>query len=94
MKLPITIEYTNGDQVTYTAAPPEWVKWEKQTGNTIAQAQEKIGISDLVFLAYHAMKRESAGKPVKPYEIWCDTVVEVSVNQSDPKATDLEASGE
>ena len=52
MKLPITIEYTNGDQVTYTAAPPEWVKWEKQTGNTIAQAQEKIGISDLVFLAY------------------------------------------
>ena len=51
MKLPITIEYTNGDQITYTAAPPEWVKWEKHTGNTIAQAQEKIGISDLVLHA-------------------------------------------
>ncbi len=36
MKLPITIEYNNGDQITYTAAPPEWVKWEKQTGHTIA----------------------------------------------------------
>ena len=91
MKLPITIEYTAGNQETYTAQPPEWAQWEKLTGNIISQAQEKIGISDLLFLAYHAMKRESAGKPVKPYEIWCDTVVEVSVNQSDPKATDPEA---
>jgi len=59
MKLPITIEYNDGVQATYVAAPPEWVKWEKHTGNTISQAQEKIGISDLVFLAYHAMKRAS-----------------------------------
>ena len=91
MKLPITIEYTVGNQETYTAQPPEWAKWEKLTGNIISQAQEKIGIADLLFLAYHAMKRENAGKPVKPYEIWCDTVVEVSVSQSDPKATDPEA---
>jgi hypothetical protein len=92
MKLPITIEYTGGNQETYTAQPPEWAKWEKMTGNIISQAQEKIGIADLLFLAYHAMKRENAGKqPVKPYEIWCDTVVEVSVSQSDPKATDPEA---
>jgi len=69
MKLAITIEYNNGDSATYTAAPPEWVKWEKSTGNNISQAQDKIGISDLVFLAYHAMKREAAGKPVKPIEV-------------------------
>ena len=57
MKLPITIEYQDGVQATYIAAPPEWVKWEKNTGKTISQAQSNIGISDLVFLAYHAMKR-------------------------------------
>jgi hypothetical protein len=56
MKLPITIEYNDGTQATFTAAPPEWVRWEKSTGNTISQAQDKIGISDLVFLAYHAIK--------------------------------------
>ena len=91
MKLPITIEYNNGDSATYIAAPPEWVKWEKSTGNTISQAQNKIGISDLVFLAYHAMKREAAGKPIKPIEIWTETISEVTVGEDSPKVTQSEA---
>jgi hypothetical protein len=91
MKLPITIEYNNGDSATYIAAPPEWVKWEKSTGNTISQAQSKIGISDLVFLAYHAMKREAAGKPIKPIEIWTETISEVTVGEESPKVTQSEA---
>jgi hypothetical protein len=94
MKLPITIEYTNGEQITYVCAPPEWVRWEKHTGNTIAQAQEKIGISDLVFLAYHAMKREAGGKPVKPLDIWTETISEVIVGEANPKATQSEALAE
>ena len=85
MKLPITIEFTNGDQATYVAAPPEWVKWEKHTGNTIAQAQERIGISDLVFLAYYAMKREAAGKPIKTLEVWTETIADVVVGEASPK---------
>jgi hypothetical protein len=91
MKLPITIEFNSGDVATYVAAPPEWIKWEKTTGHIISQAQDKIGISDLVFLAYHAMKRESAGKPVKPFEVWCDTVANVTVGETNPKATQSEA---
>jgi hypothetical protein len=94
MKLPITIEYNDGVQATYVAAPPEWVKWEKHTGNTISNAQDKIGIADLVFLAYHAMKRESAGKPVKPIEIWTETISEVIVGEANPKATQSEALAE
>lgn len=91
MKLPITIEYNSGEAVTYVAAPPEWVKWEKSTGHIISQAQEKIGLSDLMFLAYHAMKREAAGKPVKTFEIWCETVSNVLVGDTDPKVTGSEA---
>ena len=91
MKLPITIEYNNGDQATFVAGPPEWVKWEKHTCNTIAHAQEKIGISDLVFLAYHAMKREAAGKPVKPIEVWTETIADVVVGEANPKVTPSEA---
>jgi len=91
MKLPITIEFTNGEQITYTAAPPEWVRWEKHTGNTIAQAQDKMGITDLVFLAYHAMKREAAGKPIKPIEIWTETISEILVGEADPKVIPSEA---
>jgi hypothetical protein len=91
MKLPITIEYNSGDSATYVAAPPEWVKWEKSTGHIISQAQDKIGIADLLFLAYHAMKREAAGKPVKPFDVWTETVAGVEVGDANPKATQPEA---
>ena len=90
MKLPITIEYMSGESATYTAQPPEWAKWEQKTSLTISQAQEKIGISDLLFLAWHAMKREAGGKPVKGYEIWCETVADVQVGDNDPKVTESE----
>ena len=91
MKLPITIEYSSGEQATYIAQPPEWAKQEKQTGNTIGQAQDKMGISDLMFLAYHAHKREAGGKPVKPYDAWMETVTDVIVGDALPKATQQEA---
>ena len=88
MKLPITIEYTNGDAETYIARPAEWAKWENKTGNTIGQAQDKMGVSDLLFLSYHAMKRENAGKPVKPFDIWCETVADIIVGDDEiPKVT-------
>ena len=87
MKLPITIEYSSGEQATYIAQPPEWAKWEKQTGNIIGQAQDKMGISDLMFLAYHAHKREANGKPVKPYDAWVETITDVIVGDANPKAT-------
>jgi hypothetical protein len=86
MKLPITIEYNSGESATYIAQPPEWAKWEKQTGHTLSKAQEVIGIWDLMFLAYNAHKRESAGKPVKPFEIWMETVADVSTGLSEPKS--------
>jgi hypothetical protein len=91
MKLPITIEFTSGESATYTALPPEWMKWENKTGNTIQQVSEKLGIADLMFLAYHAMKREAAGKTVKPFEVWCETVTDIKMEETDsPKATNPE----
>jgi len=92
MKLQLNIEYMNGETATHIAQPPEWRKWEQETGFIISQAQEKIGISDLLFLSYHAMKREAAGKAVKPFEVWCETVAGVSVGDTiDPKAMQSEA---
>ena len=37
------------------------------------------------------MKREAAGKPVKPYEAWCETVADIFTGGDDPKATPPEA---
>jgi hypothetical protein len=50
-----------------------------------------MGVSDLLFLAYHAMKREMAGKTVKPFEIWCETVSDIVVGDASPKVTKPEA---
>jgi hypothetical protein len=91
MRLPITIEYNSGESETYSAQPPEFVKWEQKTGFTIQQIQEKLGLSDLLFLAYHAMKREAAGKPVKSIEIWMETVTDVTTGDDSPKVTSAEA---
>jgi hypothetical protein len=91
MRLPITIEYNSGESETYSAQPPEFVKWEQKTGFTIQQIQEKLGLSDLLFLAYHAMKREAAGKPVKSIEIWMETVTDVTTGDDNPKVTSAEA---
>jgi hypothetical protein len=92
MKLPILIEFNSGEKETYVCQPPEWAKWEKAVGKTIGQAQDSIGMWDLMFLAYHAMKREAGGKPVKSLEVWMENVAEVTVGDTDsPKATKSEA---
>ena len=90
MKLNIEIEYFSGEVATYVAASPEWSKWESKTGKTIQQA-ESIGVNDLLFLGFNAMKREAAGTPVKPYEVWIETVAEVRASNANPKASPLEA---
>jgi hypothetical protein len=38
------------------------------------------------------MKREMAGKPVKPFEVWTETVSDVTLADLDPKATSAEVS--
>jgi hypothetical protein len=90
MKLNIEVEYFSGEVATFVAASPEWSKWESKTGKTIQQA-ESIGVNDLLFLGFNAMKREAAGTPVKPYEVWIETVAEVRASNANPKVTPLEA---
>jgi hypothetical protein len=68
------------------------MKWENKTGHTITQAKDVIGVADLMFLAYHSMKREAAGKAVKPFEIWSETVSDIQIGEAqDPKAIPSEA---
>ena len=91
MRLPITIEFIDGSSETFIVQPPEWVKWEAKSGHTITQAQEKMGISDFLFLAYSSMKRNAGGKTIKPLEVWIEGVADVKVGEQNPKATSEEA---
>jgi hypothetical protein len=92
MKLPIIIEFNSGESETYMAQPPEFAKWEKATSKTISQAQDSIGMWDLMFLAYHSMKRQAGGKPIKAFEVWMENVSNLTVGDIDsPKAMNTEA---
>ena len=87
MKSSITITYNSGDQAIYQAQPPEYAKWEKATGKSMSELN---GMWDILFLAYNAMKREAAGKPVKSFEVWIDTVADVDVETHIPKVLEAE----
>lgn len=91
MKLNITIEYQSGESAVATVLPPDWVKWESKFDRKISDLNAgNIGMSDLCFLAYCALKRESGGT-FKPYDAWIETVKDVDAERNDPKATSLEA---
>ena len=52
---------------------------------------EFAGMWDILFVAHSAMKREAAGKPVKPLEIWMESIVDIEVGVDNPKAIKSEA---
>lgn len=91
MKSQITIKYNSGEETIYVAQAPEYAKWEKETGKSVREWESCAGVWDILFLAYHAMKRESAGKPVKSFDIWMDTVADFDVESGSPKVISKEA---
>lgn len=92
MKLNITIKYQSGESAEATVLPPDWVKWETKYNRRIGDlSADNIGMSDLCFLAYTALKRESGSTPMKPYDVWIETVADVDTEHADPKVTKLEA---
>jgi hypothetical protein len=91
MQKAITITYTSGDQATYVAYPPDFAKWEMATKKSISQFS---GMYDLLFIAHSAMKREAAGKPVKPIEAWMETIIDVQVGDDSPKSIAEEVSAD
>jgi len=91
MQKEITITYTSGDKATYVAYPPDFVKWERETKKSLKDFE---GITDILLVAYYAMKRESAGQAVKPFDIWTESIVDIDVAKLDPKVTAEEASAD
>jgi hypothetical protein len=88
MQKSITITYSNGDQATLVAYPPDFAKWEKAEKKSIS---EFSGMWDILFVAHSAYKRDAAGKPTKPLDIWMESIIDVTVGDDNPKATSEEA---
>lgn len=95
MKLGLEVTFNSGEQVSITVLPPEWVKWETKTARRITdiKGDNLLGMTDLAFLAYHAIKREAAGKPSLPFDTWIETVADIDASPLNPKVTAADQSG-
>jgi hypothetical protein len=82
MQQNITIKYNDGSEQTYQVRPPDYARWEMTTKKVISQFG---GMYDILFVAHSAMKRDAGGKPVKPLDVWMETVADVEVGDADPK---------
>jgi hypothetical protein len=91
MKLELNITYTNNETAPVTIQASDWRRWELDTKQKMASAE--LGMSDLLFLAYQAIKRQST-KPVKPLDAWCDGVAEVEVVETKANPTNAVASAD
>lgn len=88
MKKAITIKFNNDTEETYTAYPPDFTRWELHTKKSIA---DFAGMHDILWVAHSAMKREAAGKPVKPFDAWIESITDIEVDSENPKAMSVEA---
>jgi len=88
MQQNIIIKYNDGSEQTYEVRPPDYARWEMTTKKVISQFG---GMYDILYVAHSAMKRDSGGKPVKPLDIWMESVSDVEVGDADPKAIREEA---
>jgi len=88
MQQQITIKYIDGSETTYMVRPPDYARWEMATKKVISQFG---GMYDILYVAHSAMKRDAGGKPVKPLEVWMESVADVEVGDADPKVIQEEA---
>jgi hypothetical protein len=82
MQQNITIKYNDGSEQTYQVRPPDYARWEMTTKKVISQFG---GMYDILYVSHSAMKRDAGGKPVKPLDVWMETVADVEVGDADPK---------
>jgi hypothetical protein len=83
MQQNITIKYNDGSEQTYQVRPPDYARWEIATKKVISQFG---GMYDILYVSHSAMKRDAGGKPIKPLDVWMETVADVEVGDADPKA--------
>lgn len=84
MKLSLQLKKTDGEILTVTASVPDFVAWERKTKNKTSDLAKGIGVEDLAFLAYNALKR--SGENIKPFDGWINEIEEIQEVDDDPKA--------
>lgn len=86
----LTINYTTktGDDVTVTTTPWSVACWERKYETKIGRIEdEKLGIEDLLYLAWEATKAADDGTVVPVFDTWARTVATIRTVDGDNPET-------
>lgn len=80
----------DGKPFTVTAGVPDVIAWEYKFNKSASEwAGGNVGMKDLAFLAWNALKR--SGETNLNHDQWLNKLDEISGEADDPKATEKEA---
>jgi len=85
MKLQLKIKTVNNEAFDVTCGIPEFIAWERYSKRKTSDLSNGIGIEDMAYLAYNALKR--TGEKVKPFDGWINDIEEIEAVEADPKDT-------
>lgn len=71
------VTLTGGEKVTAKSSAPDFVAFESRMDRSISSLSKDIRITDMLFLAWHALKRTGVTK--LEFEAWTDTVENLTV---------------
>lgn len=85
MKLQLKITTTDNQVLELECGIPEFIAWERHSHNKTSQLALGIGIEDMAYLGYAALKRK--GEKLKPFDAWINDIAEIEAIEDNPKAT-------
>lgn len=85
MRAGIKITFQDNTSAEVVALVPDFVAWERHSKRKTSDLSNGIGVEDLAFLGWSALKRS---EPQAAFEKWIETVAEIEMGSTEPpKAT-------
>lgn len=68
MRMTLTVTYLDGSAATVNTTAADLVKFEEKFDRSVAKLETELRLTDLCFLAWHALKR--TGKTSLDFDAW------------------------
>jgi hypothetical protein len=81
MHINFNVKYVDGSAAEAVASVADQVAFEREHDKSIATISTDFRLSDICWLAWHALKRR--GATGDPFDTWLERVDEVEIGQSD-----------
>ncbi len=89
MRMALTVQYLDGSAATVMTAAADLVKFEERFNRSVAKLETELRLTDLCFLAWHALRR--TGQTGLEFDAWLDTLATVEPGGGDTEVIPLES---